>query len=359
MKRLLVIFSLLFTAPAFGQLTTADYLADFDEGTRIVEKYYSGFKYKVTERTAASYQAVKDSVRTLVADGAVPFEDAFGRYLAWFKDYHLHDLSGAQDKYMDGPVDYAALMEYAPADMFGPVDGKTFLIRHTSCVWSAKRRKWIRKAVRAFRKSGCENLILDLRGNGGGSDGTSDPFIELLFDHDGFYNGIAVRNTPATIGYLRKKMRKDRFWQERLDACEQSGEEYPVLFESPRVHYAEVSDRPVRAAVIIDNRTASSAEQLVLVLRRVSDRVTVFGKDHSLGCLDYANPRAVGLSRSGYAFRLPLTCTLGLPEAGIDADGIAPDVTIGCDYPEKLTDNIDPWVRWVAARLSEIPIARL
>jgi hypothetical protein len=353
MTRCLLLFTLLLAAPAFGQMTAGDYLADLDEGTRIVERYYSGYRYKVTERTAASYQAVKDSVRALVAEGAAPFEDAFGRYLAWFKDYHLHDLCGAQDKYMDGPVDYAARMEYAPKDVFRQVDANTFLIRHSSCVWSGRRMRWIRKAVRAFRKSGCDNLILDLRGNGGGSDGTSDPFIELLFDHDGFYNGIAIRNTPVSIGFFRKEMRKDRYWQTHLDACEQSGEEYPVLFEPHRIHYGEVSGRPVRAAVIIDNRTASSAEQLVLVLRRVSDRVTVFGKDHSLGCLDYANPRGVRLSRSGYAFRLPLTCTLGLPEAGIDAGGIVPDVIIDCEYPEKLTDNIDAWIPWVAARLQE------
>ena len=54
-------------------------------------------------------------------------------------------------------------------------------------------------------------MILDIRGNKGGAAGTSDAFIELLYDHDGYYNGVVIRNTPLNISYFRKTMKKDKY----------------------------------------------------------------------------------------------------------------------------------------------------
>ena len=337
----------------YAQVTREDNLTDFDDGVKVVEKVYSGFGLKVTEETRPSYQHAKDSLRAAISNGSSTFEDAFGCYLAWFRDFHLHDVCGAQDRYMNGPIDYSSFMEYSPRDTYCKVDEKTFLIRYTSCVWSRKRKRWTKKAIRSFRRSHCENLILDIRGNKGGAAGTSDAFIDLLYDHDGYYNGVVIRNTPANIGYLRDAMRGDNYWQKHLDRCEQSEEEYPTLFEPHLVHYDKVSALPRKVAVIIDNQTASAAEEFLIILQRVSDRVSIFGRDHSLGCLDFANKRMVSLSKTGYRFSLPLTCSLGLPQTGIDATGIVPDVTIGLDYPTSLTDNVDEWVYWVAERLSE------
>lgn len=353
MKILLQIAFLLIGFSSYAQVSLEDYLADFDYGVRIVEKVYSGYGQKVTEKTLASYQLTKDSVRNAILSGDSSFEDAFGYYLAWFKDFHLHDVCGAQKKYMNGPIAYSSFMEYAPVDTYCIVDKKTFLIRYTSCVWSQKRKRWIKKAIKAFKRSHCENLILDLRGNKGGSDGTSDAFIKLLYDHDGYYDGVVIRNTPLNIGYLREEMKKDRHWQKRLDMCEKSEEEYPILFEQPIVHYKRVSTLPRKVAVIIDNYTASTAEQFLIVLKRVSNRVRVFGRDHSLGCLDYSNAMMIPLPKTGYRFSLPLTCKMGLPQTGIDGTGIVPEVIIPLDYPASLTDNVDEWVYWVAEWLSK------
>lgn len=341
-------------APVYAQQVSGeDWLADYDYGVRMVEQVYSGFDLKVTEENRGQYEGMRDSLRTVIAKDPSAFEDAFGCYLAWFRDYHLHDVCGKQDKYMSGPVDYPSFMEYHPVDTYRQVDEHTFLIRYTSCVWSSARRRWIRKAIRTFRKSGCNNLILDLRGNRGGADGTSDPFIELLYDHEGAYNGVVIRNTQVNIGYFRKTMKKDKYWQKHLDLCENSTEEYPTLFEPYLVHYDMVSRDPVRAAIIIDNHTASAAETLVLMLKRVSNRVAVYGRDPSMGCLDFGNAGTVRLPASGYRFFMPLTRSLGLPETGIDPTGIAPDVRIDCAYPTSLGDNVDEWVRWVAENMEK------
>lgn len=348
MKKILFFLSFLFSVHAFCQVSPTDLLEDFEKGVQTVERNYAGFTLKVTDSTRIGYESVKDSLRNVLVKGTASFEDAFGRYLAWFKDNHLHDICGAQDKYMSGPKDYTAFMEYLPSDVFCKVDDSTFLIRYTSCAWSRERVRWTKKAVRAFRKSGCEYLILDVRGNHGGADQTSRAFIELLFDHDGFYPGNEIRNTPVNIGLFRKAVPHDKRLQDRLDACEQSEEEFPVLFHDVPIHYDRISPLPRKAAILIDNHTASNAESLVLNLRKVSDRVLVFGKDSSLGCVDYMNLFLFMLPRTQYRFRIPVTRQLGLPESGIDSTGIVPDVVIDCDYPPVLKDNVDEWTLWVA-----------
>ena len=357
MKKVLCILSVLFSVQAFAQVSFANLLRDFDEGISAVERNYAGFSDKVTDRTRAVYESLKDSLRTALAGGTASFEDAFGCYLAWFKDYHLHDVCGAQDKYMPGPVDYAALMLYRPADVFCKVDDNTFLIRYTSCAWSSQRVRWTKKAVRAFRKSGCENLILDLRGNHGGADQTSRAFLELLYDHDGHYPGHELRNTAANIELFRQAAPKDRRLQRRLDACERSGDEYPTLFQDVAIHYDRISSLPVAAAILIDNQTASNAESLVLNLREISDRVLVFGRESSLGCVDYKNPFLFTLPTGRNKFRIPVIRRLGLPESGIDATGIIPDVTVDCPYPSILTDNLDEWTLWVASWFTRHPLS--
>lgn len=341
-KILLILLSVLFSIQAFGQVE------DFDIGVCAVEQNYAGFSDKVTDLTSAAYASVKDSLRMALAEGTTSFEEAFGCYLAWFKDYHLHDVCGAQDKYMPGPKDYSALMDYHPSDTFCKVDENSFLIRFTSCKWSAERVRWTKKAVRAFRKSGCEYLILDLRGNHGGADQTSRAFRELLFDHDGCHTGCELRNTSTNIDLLRKAATKDKRLHERLEACERSEEEYPVLFQNYAIHYDKVSPTPRKAAVLIDNHTASNAESLILDLRSISDRVLVFGKDPSLGCYDYMNPQVFPLPKQNYRFIIPVCRILGVPESGIDNTGILPDVIIDSPYPSVLRDNVDEWVIWVA-----------
>ena len=123
------------------------------------------------------------------------------------------------------------------------------------------------------------------------------------------------------------------------------------------VHDAEstkqVSDAVRRAALIIDNRVASSGEALVECLKATSNRTTVYGRDNTEGCLDFANCNQVPMPNSGIDISVPMSRRVGLPETGIDATGIAPDVRIDLPLPSRLTDNIDEWVIWVAEQLEK------
>ena len=92
---------------------------------------------------------------------------------------------------------------------------------------------------------------------------------------------------------------------------------------------------------------------MVLTLRACSSRTTVYGRDNTMGCLDYSNCRTVNLPQSGITLSVPMTRTCRLPDRGIDQTGIAPDVRIPLPLPNELTDNVDEWTQWVAADLEK------
>ena len=116
---------------------------------------------------------------------------------------------------------------------------------------------------------------------------------------------------------------------------------------------SSVDKRVRKAALIIDNKVASAGEQMARIIGHASDRTTIYGKDNTKGCLDYSNIALLRFKHSDIYFQVPMSRVCGLPETGIDATGIAPDVRIDLPLPARLTDNIDEWVIWVAEQLEK------
>lgn len=115
----------------------------------------------------------------------------------------------------------------------------------------------------------------------------------------------------------------------------------------------QVNDAVRRAALIIDNTVASSGEALVDILKATSNRTTIYGRDNTLGCMDFSNCNKVKLANCGIDVSVPMSRRIGLPETGIDMVGFTPDVRIDLPLPARLTDNIDEWVIWVAEQLEK------
>lgn len=62
--------------------------------------------------------------------------------------------------------------------------------------------EWVHQSIDAYLASGCENLIIDIRGNGGGTDDIFNPYEKLLYDRKGYVDGVEIRNTPAHIAEM-------------------------------------------------------------------------------------------------------------------------------------------------------------
>ena len=344
---------LLLSTSLWGQENNASRTdaADFDFGIAELETNYAGFPSKVTEANRETYEALKARCRKEVTEGRKPWE-ALGELYAWFDDFHLR-VGGFAAPYMQRQLpSYETMEDYDPLPTYCKVTDRTFLIRFPSCDGEDPTPEWVNESIDAYRASGCENLIIDIRGNGGGMDGIFRPYTTLLYDHESRLDGAEMRNTPAHIAWI-DKIEVD--WIQQLkEEMEKSEDEFVLM--TPRwveISYDSISPLPRRAALIIDATVASAAEQMVLTLRACSSRTTVYGRDNTMGCLDYSNCRTVNLPQSGITLSVPMTRTCRLPDRGIDQTGIAPDVRIPLPLPNELTDNVDEWTQWVAADLEK------
>ena len=361
MKKLLNTVLFLFIAVlAWAQepeLTVEQHLEDYDYAVKYIEDNYAGFPSKVIESTRADYEAMKNRLREQVVNGERPGYDAVAEYTAWFYDSHLRVhfnrlengvRTNITEHYSKKKrIHYEGFMEYAPKPVACKVTDKTFLIRFPTCDRSLLDMNWVKNSIKLFKKSNCENLIIDIRNNGGGADAMFKPYLQLLYDHEGMTSGVEYRNTPENLNYeylpaIAKKL-----------AAQNPGAEFLTTMENEIIRYKKIDETVRKAAIIIDNNVASAGEQMLLQVRACSNRTTVYGRDNTDGCLDYSNVKYVDFLHFDHVFGVPMSRRLGLPEGAIDATGIAPDVRIDLPLPARLSDNIDEWVIWVAEQLEK------
>lgn len=385
------------------ELTVGQHLEDYDFAVKYLEDNYAGFPNKVVDSTRADYESMKARLRDQVERGERSGWDAVAQYTSWYEDFHLRlclntadekgKIVGTNEKYWTRKkIHYSDLMEeYRPQPVACKVTDKTFLIRFPTC-YGYVTMDWINSSIDSFMNSGCENLVLDIRDNGGGSDSYFIPYWRLLYDHEGTMPGIEYRNTPEHRKMLMQQLQEEGLPQDVIAGIQsvmpmiENVDYLPLGLLTPILGLAnngqdvsmqdlfgvlgkltqgggdytihtfscdEVNHAVRKAGLIIDNGIASSGEQMVRQISLTSDRTTVYGRDNTLGCLDFSNLSEVAMPNCQYNFTCPMSRTIGLPETGIDATGIAPDVRIPLPLPAKLTDNIDEWVVWVAAQLEK------
>ena len=239
--------------------------------------------------------------------------------------------------------------EYHPKPMSCKVDDDTWLIRFPSC---DNTREWAEQSAREYLASGCSNLIIDIRSNGGGRDDSYQPFFQLLFDTpDCSRDGAMLRYTEASI--KRCGLTDERLKELGLPTDFANTPEYVVwVKDGATFHFDSISSFPKKAAIIVDNSVASSGEELILDARLASKRTKIYGHDNTMGCVDTGNcPHFTPAGRS-ITIQYPMSYSTRYEKGtGVDPTGIAPDVRITLPYPKRLTDNIDEWVLWVAEDL--------
>lgn len=357
MKRLLLTICALAFLPGLRPVAAQNGPAtDFAFAVDVVERAYAGFLDKTADREG-EYAALKARLQEEIASGRSS-ADAVAEYLGWFDDSHLRTtgVEAYRPKSQRRATDYAARMErYAPQFTFCRVDDATYLIRLPSCDPDEVSPHAVQTAVDAFLASGCELLVVDIRGNRGGNDSTYEPLLRLLYDRPGELDNMEYRVSELSVAHLKEFSDGSPGSLARIARMEKApagtflGSGKPTY----RIRYDSISPLPRRAALLIDANVASSAEQLTLEVRACSSRTTVYGQDNTLGCLDYSNCEILYFpGDTARWMTIPVTRSLRVAAGrGIDAEGIAPDVRIPLPLPARLTDNADEWVLWAAETL--------
>jgi hypothetical protein len=181
-----------------------------------------------------------------------------------------------------------------------------------------------------------KNWIIDVRGNGGGSDSTYEPLMGWLLDGDlrGYRTEYFV--TPANIKAQEEICARtsdpdgcNRHMEPVLAKMRTAAPGSFVLAGTNRIEYEKVkleAKRPARVAVLADHGCGSSCEQFVLEAR-TSYRVKVLGRP-TYGSLDVSNLRPHVLPSGRAQLNYATTRTTRLPDMRIDTIGVAPDILL-------------------------------
>ncbi|WP_223579126.1 S41 family peptidase [Sphingobacterium sp. GVS05A] len=225
------------------------------------------------------------------------------------------------------------------------INTKTILLRIPSFNGRQKQTIDSLTAVHKPQLEKTENLIIDIRNNGGGSDGSYAEIIPFLYTNP-------IRTVGVT--FYSTKLNNQRM----LDFCEKYEEYgidpkdvpfYKAAYDSLSNHLGKfVNLRPNRTminidsshtalpypkqvAIIINGGNGSTAEQFLLEAKQ-SKKVKLFGTT-TAGVLDISNMYFVESPCKEYRLGYSLSKSYRIPEMAIDNKGIQPDFYIDKSIP--------------------------
>jgi len=206
------------------------------------------------------------------------------------------------------------------------------------------------------------NLIIDIRGNGGGQDNYYSILADLIYTQPYESKGVEWLATEGIIADWEEAIAEGRIKEGGMEASKALLKAMKENVGEFIVHPHQEGDRVVKrdtvypypreVGIIMHGQNASAAEQFLLTAQH-SDKVTIFGNENSAGILDYSNITPHELPSGKYNLWLPATRSGRLPENPIDNIGIAPDIIIPLEPKKQLFDRLDSWVYFVQRYLEQ------
>lgn len=268
----------------------------------------------------------------------------------------LGDGAGSWRRVYDSPAEQEAAERRWPADLLklSRVDANTLSLRVPSFGVDQRKPLATLLARHEDELASTPHLIIDVRNNGGGSDASYDPLLDLIWtrpitkigtemrvsaDNIRLLDGLAVQvqaDAPAIGAEIRSVVARMR------------GATGSYIMTEPRpfeiIRRDTVRAMPVRIAVLVDG-AISSAEHFLLAARQ-SDKVVLMGQANSAGVLDFGNVIGEDSPSGRFSLAWATSRSLRLPGDPVDPDGIAPSVHI----PADVRDPIGYAARWLAGR---------
>lgn len=229
-----------------------------------------------------------------------------------------------------------------------PISKKTLLFKISSFDYSYTER--IEKLLESNKQllEQFDNLIIDVRGNGGGTDYGYRPILPYLYTNPVRHLSGEYLVTQTLIDGLSdwtNKADKDKYADEienvksdlkRMEG--KIGQFIPYSAES-NFGYKEQDSvylYPKNVVILIDGHCASSTEKFILDAKQ-SKKVKVLGTP-TYGAVDYVSLREFNLDCNNYALYMPTVRMMRLPDYPLDNIGIQPDI-----YMDKYVKD---WVQY-------------
>ncbi|WP_228438952.1 S41 family peptidase [Chryseobacterium pennae] len=194
-----------------------------------------------------------------------------------------------------------------------------------------------------------EFWIIDVRGNGGGTDNAYRNILPYIMTNSIRKLGVEYLASPTLIqtseNYLKGIMKDSIKNKEeiinlktRIAQLKNSPGEY-VNHNQSKVTVDSISlavKSPAQIVILADNHTGSAAENFLLSAKQ-SKKVKIMGTPSS-GVLDYANAMFFDYGCNDYKLLMPTYRSFRLPDYPIDNIGVQPDI--------YLDESVKDWVHF-------------
>lgn len=226
------------------------------------------------------------------------------------------------------------------APIFEQLNGHTAILRIPSFSHSEKPLIDSIIHANAHRIASTENLILDLRDNGGGSDASFQEILPYIYTNPIRALGVEYFSTPLNNQRMVDFMSDPLFSEEGKKWAQESLEKLNQhLGEFINLDTAAVSmttfdtiyPYPKNVGILINRGNGSTTEQFLLAARQ-SKKVKLFGTT-TVGVLDISNMYFIDSPCRDLKLGYSLTKSLRLPEMAIDDQGILPDYYLDKSIP--------------------------
>lgn len=207
----------------------------------------------------------------------------------------------------------------------------------------------------------CENLIVDLTGNGGGNTGWVS-ILPYCMTNPIFQYNTYLRVTPDNVQHKLKDLEpfvinpipndyKKYFPDEVVLAYKRAYQELPstkkTFYPIPGVTFPldSILPKPNKVSLIVDDFCGSSTEYFFFISKQ-STKITTYGIN-TIGMMDYegmSNPTALPYNK--YILTIPIVKSSWTSTSPIDQTGFKPDIVL---------DKIDNarWVEFVRKSLEK------
>ncbi|MBI4930864.1 MAG: peptidase S41 [Bacteroidetes bacterium] len=237
--------------------------------------------------------------------------------------------------------------------LFEKLSDKTAILRIPS--FEGSEKKLIDSVIDANKNiiTKTENLIIDLRDNGGGSDGSYEKITPFIYTNP--IRTIGAEFLSTTLNNQRMKeftndpdfSEEDKKWaKESLEKLNQHIGEF-VTLDSSSVDiekFDSVYIYPKNVGIIINENNGSTTEQFLLSAKQ-SKKVKLFGTT-TRGVLDISNMYLINSPCNDLKLGYSLSRSKRIPDMTIDDKGIQPDY-----YIDKTISKYD-WIDFVNKILS-------
>ena len=193
-----------------------------------------------------------------------------------------------------------------------------------------------------------ENLIIDLRGNGGGADDSFEELLPILYTNPIRTVMVEFLSTPLNnqrfLDFAADPDfdEKNRQWaKESYDKVQSKLGEFVNVFgeDVSVIQYDTAYAYPKNIGIIINEGCASTTEQFLLAAKQ-SKKVKLFGTTTS-GALDVSNMNSLESPCKEFKLWYCLSKSLRIPGFTIDDIGIQPDYYLDKSVPQY------KWVEFV------------